>query len=64
MSRLDIEKLIAMLNPTVDEGTVEFVINQIMQKYYDDLQNPSQKRTAQQNVDPYDGAPANDPRFW
>lgn len=64
MDRLDIEKLIAMLGPTADEGTVAFVINQIMQKHSGDSQNPAQKRTLQQNVNPYDGVIANDPRFW
>lgn len=63
MEREKLERLIAMLDPSASEESVKFVIDEIM-KVMPQPKAPAVRRTAQQNVDPYDSSIANDPRFW
>ena len=63
MNRQDLERLIAMLRPIADADDITFVIDKIMSAMPQPAASSS-KRSAQQNIDPYETTLANDPRYW
>jgi hypothetical protein len=63
MDALDIDRLIAMLNPSCNEETLTFVKSALITAL--PHIESSLPRSDQQTVDPFDfTGPINDPRYW
>ena len=63
MNHLDIDRLIAMLQPQCDKKTLAFVKSVLTAN--DPASKPPPGRSESQDIDPFEyGDPINDPRHW
>jgi hypothetical protein len=65
MDTLDIDRLIAMLNPECDEETLTFVKSTLVTALSSrGISDTNQSRSDQQKVDIFESPLFNDPRNW